>query len=124
MATDSAGASAVVGYAVFGRCRNAHLPPGAELYELYLHPDHQGRGLGRRLMTAVAERIERWGQAALCVEVLEGNPSRFFYEALGGRLAARKSHTFAGQSLPTLVYAWNDLADLIAGDAARGRRRV
>ncbi len=108
----------ILGYAVFGRCRLRCLPFGGELYELYLMPEERGWGLGRRLCAETAERLAKDGVTSLCVEVLEGNPSRYFYEALGGRLAARNSHPFAGRPLPTLIYGWDDIT-VIAGEAAR-----
>ncbi len=43
----------VVGYATWGPCRVDALPFGGQVFELYLLPDHQGRGLGRRLCAAV-----------------------------------------------------------------------
>ena len=108
----------IIGYAVFGRCRLRKLPFAGELYELYLLPGQRGRGLGRWLCAEAAGLLAKDGIASLCVEVLEGNPSRFFYEVLGGRLAARHSHPFAGRPLPTLIYGWDDIS-VIAGEAAR-----
>ncbi len=105
------------GYAAFGPSRSRALPFEGELYELYLLPEAQGRGLGRCLCAAAAEGLLKAGMSSMCVEVLEGNVSRFFYEALGGRLAARKRHPFAGKRLPTLVYAWNDLTALVGQGA-------
>ena len=108
----------IVGYATWGPCRVDTLASAAQLFELYLLPDHQGRGLGRRLCAAVGERLLDSGVSSMCVEVLEGNPNRFFYEAIGGRLAARARHPFAGTLLPTLIYAWDNLQVLV-GERAR-----
>ncbi len=108
----------IAGYATWGPCRAGALPFGGQLFELYLSPDDQGRGLGRRLCAAVGERLLDSGVSSMCVEVLEGNPNRFFYEAIGGRLAARARHPFAGTILPTLIYAWDDL-ELLVGERAR-----
>ena len=109
----------VLGYAVFGRCRVQRLSFSGELYELYLLPEQRGQGLGRQLCAEVAGRLLKSGLTSLCVEVLEGNPSRFFYEALGGRLVARNSHPFSGRPLPTLIYGWEDLGLLIGEQAQR-----
>ncbi len=107
----------IAGYATWGPCRVGALPFGGQLYELYLLPDDQGRGLGRLLCAAVGERLLKAGITSMCVEVLEGNPNRFFYEAMGGRLTARARHPFAGTVLPTLIYAWDDL-ELLVGERA------
>lgn len=103
----------VVGFATFGACRLPTLPFGGEVFELYVLPDFRGAGVGRQLCAAVADRLLRTGTESLCVEVLEGNGSRFFYEALGARLVARRDHQFAGTVLPTLVYGWPDLNVLV-----------
>ena len=107
----------ISGYATWGRCRLGLASAGGELYELYLMPGHQERGLGRRLCAAVAGRLLETGLSSMSVEVLEGNPARFFYEALGARLAARTRHPFAGEDLPALIYIWDDLSRL-AGENA------
>ena len=110
----------IVAYATWGPARIASgLPAEArgakagQLYELYVAPGARERGIGRRLMREAAARMLAAGMAAMAVEVLEGNPARWFYEALGGRLAARGRHGFAGKRLPTAVYAWDDLRALV-----------
>jgi ribosomal protein S18 acetylase RimI-like enzyme len=102
----------VVAYATCGPSRLSNLPFAAELFELYVHPDAQGHGIGKRLCAAIAERVYRKGYESICVEVLERNANRFFYERLGGHLVARRDHPFAGQILPACVYAWADIRTL------------
>jgi len=104
----------IVGYATWGPARvSAGASPAGQLYELYVAPAARERGIGRRLMRDAAARMLAAGTTAMVVEVLEGNPSRWFYEAQGGRLAARGDHGFAGKRLPTVVYAWDDLTALV-----------
>ncbi|MBI2586422.1 MAG: GNAT family N-acetyltransferase [Rhodospirillales bacterium] len=112
----------IVGYATWGPARLARAclaraVPSSQLYELYVAPWARERGIGRRLVREAAARMLAAGTAAMVVEVLEGNPSRWFYEAQGGRLAARSHHGFAGKRLPTVVYAWDDLKALVGAAA-------
>ena len=93
-------------------------PAAGQLYELYVHADHREKGIGRRLCAEVARRMAGRGMGAFYVEVLEGNPNRFFYEALGARLVARTHHDFAGQRMPSVVYLWTDLKTLADHRAA------
>ena len=41
--------------------------------------------------------------------VLSGNPSRYFYEAMGGKPIAERKEAFAGTMLDETAYAWLDL---------------
>ena len=112
----------IVAYATWGpagwhRARPSG-PTAGQLYELYVHADHREKGIGRRLCAEVARRIAARSMRFLYVEVLEGNPNRFFYEALGARLVARTHHDFAGQRLPSVVYLWTDLKTLADHRAA------
>jgi GNAT superfamily N-acetyltransferase len=112
----------VVGYATYGSTRLPSLPFANEVYELYVMADFRGFGIGRQLCQSVAQRLIRKGIQSLCVEVLERNGSRFFYEAIGGRLAGRRDHPFAGTLLPTIIYGWADLQAL-AGAATSAASR-
>ena len=43
----------IAGYVSYGRCRDRSLPADGEIDELYLAPEYQGLGFGRRLFKAV-----------------------------------------------------------------------
>lgn len=114
----------VLGYALWGPIRAAEDSAyEAELYELYVGVDHQDQGLGRGLCRAIVRRIASHSMGSLLVEVLEGNPARFFYEAMGAKLVALKERPFAGTRLPTLIYGWKsiEVAAFESGEA-RGPR--
>lgn len=91
----------------FTSCGPAHedSPRGydAEIYALYLLREFHGRGLGRALFDASRDTS---GGRSLLVWVLERNPSRGFYEALGGREAARKTSEVGGAVLAEVGYGW------------------
>ncbi len=112
----------IVAYATWGPAGWHRARPGGQaagqLYELYVHADHREKGIGRRLCAEVARRMAGRGMGSFYVEVLEGNPNRFFYEALGARLVARTHHDFAGQRLPSVIYLWTDLKTLADTRAA------
>ena len=53
-----------------------------ELIQIQLHPDHQGRGIGRMLVEQVIDQAKAAG-AALRLSALKHNPARRLYERLG-----------------------------------------
>jgi GNAT superfamily N-acetyltransferase len=78
----------IVGFATFGPARLAqgteYDRTNAELYAIYVDPDHQGAGTGRHLLTAARAALKAAGFPRMWLWVLaENHPSRRFYEHLG-----------------------------------------
>jgi len=98
----------VAGYANYGRNRARSLFYDGEIYELYLRPEYQGLGFGRRLFTAVRRDLVQSGLKSLVVWALSDNdPAVEFYRALGGKAIARSSERFGDRSLDKVAFAWN-----------------
>ena len=99
----------VVGFGSCGLQRKAPQAYRAEIYTLYVEADWQGQGIGLALMTGMFESLRREGLNSAFLWVLGGNPSRFFYESLGGERLAERVERFAGKDLEELAYGWPDL---------------
>jgi GNAT superfamily N-acetyltransferase len=114
----------VVGIAM-GQPAAAPAPPNTgEINVLYVRESHQGRGLGRRLVQAVAEYLRQFSLPALEIAVLTANtPARRFYEALGGRLAREAEFEDYGSILPEVVYRWDDTRALLTSAAEPEERK-
>ncbi|MCJ2132624.1 GNAT family N-acetyltransferase [Methylobacterium sp. J-026] len=98
-------ADRVVGYAAYGRTRSRSLGTEAEIDELYLLPEYQGVGLGRRLFRAVRNDLGDHGLTRLGVWSLEDNArAGAFYEGLGGRPGPRVLDRMAGIALPKVGF--------------------
>ena len=98
----------VAGYANFGRNRARSLFYDGEIYELYLRPEYQGLGFGRRLFTSARRDLAQSGMKSLVVWALSDNePAVEFYRALGGKPVARSSERFGDRSLDKVAFAWN-----------------
>jgi ribosomal protein S18 acetylase RimI-like enzyme len=98
----------VAGYVNYGRNRARSLFYDGEIYELYLRPEFQGLGFGRRLFTAARRDLAQSGLRSLVVWALSDNDSAVeFYRALGGRAVARSSERFGTRVLDKVAYAWN-----------------
>lgn len=101
----------VVGYATVGRPRAPGLADG-EVETLYVLDDWRERGLGRSLLHGAARLLESRGCGSLFLWVLEQNPSRWFYERLGGRPARRGVAQVAGRRFGQMAYVWNPIGTL------------
>ncbi len=98
----------VAGYANYGRNRARSLYYDGEIYELYLRPEFQGLGFGRKLFAAARRDLNQSGLASLVVWALSDNESAVeFNKSLGGRAVARSSERFGGKVLDKVAYAWN-----------------
>jgi ribosomal protein S18 acetylase RimI-like enzyme len=98
----------IAGYANYGRNRARSLYYDGEIYELYLRPEYQGVGFGRRLFSAARRDLAQSGMKSLVVWALSDNdPAVEFYRALGGRAVARSSERFGTRVLDKVAYGWN-----------------
>ncbi|GGS95864.1 GNAT family N-acetyltransferase [Streptomyces cinerochromogenes] len=96
----------VVGWAACGPYRDGGGSPtgDAELYAVYVDPDHLGGGIGRALLAAAVERCRAYPRMLLWV--LKGNtPARRFYERAGFRSdGAEEPFEVDGVPVPEVRY--------------------
>lgn len=105
----------VVGFIDGGRERTGQLGPGGELYAIYLLEGTQRQGIGTQLVTHLASHLLRQGFQSMAVWVLDANPSKHFYEALGAKLISQQILETDGKSYLELAYAWDKLDHLVGG---------
>ncbi|MDC0033980.1 GNAT family N-acetyltransferase [Alphaproteobacteria bacterium] len=104
----------VIGFISGGPSRDSGLEPEAEIYALYLLDEYQGEGIGRALFLRLAARLNHECGPSLVVWVLSENPSRYFYETMGGRLIARRSERMGDAEVQETAYGWADMGELVA----------
>ncbi|HEU0028586.1 MAG TPA: GNAT family N-acetyltransferase [Ktedonobacterales bacterium] len=117
-------ANVVIGFASGGKAGPlaggaAPEPYDGELYAIYLTPGAERRGIGSRLAHAIASQLAADGLRSLLVWALAENPSRRYYEALGGTLVFEQETVISGQALPEVGYGWPDIQTLIERTAPR-----
>ena len=104
----------VVGFAGGGPEREGDKHYLGELYAIYLLEGYQRKGVGRRLVSTVAQRLLVDGFSSMLVWVLQDNhPACRFYESLGGQRVGWKTLTIAGTDLIEVSYGWRDVAGLV-----------
>lgn len=106
-------AAGVVGFVTVGRPRVRGLAEG-EVQTLYVLDDWREHGLGRRLLAAGAGHLRAAGCRSAFLWVLRDNPSRWFYQRLGGRPAAESDTKVAGVAIPQVAFVWNPIDPLLA----------
>ena len=117
VAVPQTGSPRLVGFTTAGRARAGGLGDG-EIETLYVLDDWREQGIGRRLLQAAAKDLAARGCRSAFLWVLRDNPSRFFYQHLGGQPAAHGETIVAGVAVPQLAYAWDPIDRLLAASPA------
>ena len=118
------GASRIVGFATAGRGRwtdgLGRCPGEGEIETLYVLDDWRDNGLGRAMLRAAATGLAEAGCRSVFLWVLADNPSRWFYERLGGRMVARAMIGVGGRAVAQTAIAWDPIERLLETNARAG----
>src|SRR5215510_4624554 len=109
----------VVGFASFGPGRLRDRPATdrfaggedagvGEIYTLYVLPDFQERGIGRRLLTAAFAALVEKRYDCGFLWALRDNHARHFYERVGGKAVAERQERQWGRMVDQVCYGWPD----------------
>lgn len=98
----------IAGYASYGRSRHRSLRAEGEIDELYLAPEYQGLGFGRRLFRAVRNDLSDRHAGPVVVWALAANERACaFYEGRGGRRVAETTERIGGADLAKIAYLFD-----------------
>ncbi|MEX2029521.1 MAG: GNAT family N-acetyltransferase [Anaerolineales bacterium] len=112
--------STIVGFSSAGRAREPRGRFEGELYAIYLLASFHGKGFGRSLFRAAAESLLQSGVGSMMLWVLKDNPTRGFYEHLGGVVDGEQSTEIGTQPYLEIAYGWPDLSRWFRDSAATG----
>ncbi len=108
----------VVGFARGGLESVGGLTYEGELYAVYLLEEHQRKGVGRRLVSAVARCLLDSGVDSMLVWTFEENRSACrFYESLGGQEVGQRTVEIGCVNVAELSYGWKDITGLVNDSA-------
>jgi GNAT superfamily N-acetyltransferase len=102
----------IVGFANGGLERTGDPVYQGELSAIYVLKNHQQKGIGHRLVWAVAQKLCRMQIHSMLVWVLAENPACQFYEMLGGQKVHEKEIERGGAKLIEIAYGWMDTANM------------
>ena len=102
----------IVGFLSGGPARMDDMPYAGELYAIYLLEQYQRQGIGRRLVRELCAWLLSQDLTTMYVWVLDKNPSRRFYESLGGIEFRSETIAIRGLDVVEVAYGWDDISPL------------
>jgi GNAT superfamily N-acetyltransferase len=103
----------IIGFASGGPERSGDPVYSGEVYAIYLLEPWQGQGIGRRLIVTLVRQLIQRGFMSLLIWVMADNPSRRFYEALGGQQVRERREMTGGVEVMDVAYGWLDARMLL-----------
>ena len=107
----------VIGFSSARRARPG-APAAGEIQTLYVLDDFREQGVGRKLLAHAGAYLAAIGCESAFLWVLRDNPTRFFYDHLGGKPVRESPIQWAGISLIQLAYLWPEIG-LLWGEDTR-----
>jgi L-amino acid N-acyltransferase YncA len=102
----------IVGFASFGKERTGKFEADGELYAVYILQEYKRNKLGMKLLVEGVTDLLNQNYTSMLVWVLEGNPSRKFYESLNPRKAGEEWVKIDDREHLEIAYVWEDLEQL------------
>ncbi|QOY35401.1 N-acetyltransferase family protein [Anaerobacillus isosaccharinicus] len=104
----------IVGFALAGTMRDPRLriKYTGEIYGIYVHPEAQGQGFGKKLFESVTEHLVSHHHTSIALWTFNEHSSCNFFEHLGGINVYEKTNVITGKELEECAYGWDDLQDI------------
>jgi ribosomal protein S18 acetylase RimI-like enzyme len=97
----------IAGYASYGRNRVPALNYSGEIFEIYLAPEYQGLGFGRRMFEAAQKDMADHGYRSFLVWALADNERAYgFYRRLGGSVVRRAPEKFGDETRERVAFGF------------------
>lgn len=103
----------VVGFISGGPERTKRFDYDGEIYNIYLLPEYQRKGLGGMLLKAFTEEVKKHGYTSLLVWVLTQNPASRFYERFKAKPVEKEQTTIGEGSYQETAYGWRNINQLL-----------
>jgi L-amino acid N-acyltransferase YncA len=110
----------IVGFAIGGPERTGDAVFQGELYAIYLLEQNQHQGIGTGLVQMISGELMTRGYPSMLVWAISANPTRGFYEKLGGEVVDQKEIEIGGAYYTEVAYGWRDIRALASLVPARG----
>lgn len=101
----------IIGFMDAGKEKSGKYPSYmADITTLYILEEYHGAGIGRQLLQHVFVKLKENNMTSALVWVLEDNPSKHFYEAMGAKVIVyKKDITIGSKQLNLMGYGWDKI---------------
>ncbi len=97
----------IIGFSMFGPCREKNIDADCELYAIYIYKEFQGFGAGKVLFESGFQMMNELNYKKMMVSVLSENQlGRIFYEKMGGEIAKPDHVDLGAKRYDTATYVW------------------
>jgi ribosomal protein S18 acetylase RimI-like enzyme len=108
----------ITGYVLAVARSEIHPGYDAELVALHVNKAFQRGGAGRALVHRAVELLIERGCRSVMLWTLRGNPTRGWYERLGGECIGEKKDDIDGWTVVEVAYGWKNIFSLAAASAS------
>lgn len=98
----------IVGFAAGSLARTNDLFE-REIYSIYILKEFQRKGIGKLIIKEMVTNFIENNVRSMILWTLQDNPSRLFYEHLGGKIVDTRFIDRGGKELQQIAYAWEDI---------------
>jgi len=84
-----------------------------ELYKIYILKEFQRKGTGKLLMKAIVRKLLDEDIKSMILWALEDNPSRLFYDNLGGKIVDKRFIQRGEKEFIQVAYVWEDITSIL-----------
>ena len=97
----------IVGFSNYGFTKEIDDPTCGEIFALYIIKEHQGKGLGRKLVNETIKELKKLGCDKMIISCLKGNHTNDFYKHIGG--VHIKDGVYKRLNLPENIYFFDKI---------------
>lgn len=102
----------IVWMSIYWPSRNENYPNSWEIYALYLLPEYQKIGIGKKLFFAwIKELIKLWYNDMI-LNVLKWNKTLTFYEKYGGKIVGERADQFGEKTLKEHIMFFDNIKSI------------
>jgi L-amino acid N-acyltransferase YncA len=99
----------IIGFASGGKSRSTEYSYDGELYAIYILEEYHRQGIGKKLISQIANELKTLEFQSMIVWVIRDNPSIHAYKKLGAISFESKDFEIGGEALIEEVLVWKDL---------------